>query len=176
MSSSPSARYPSEDDRDAVQTQLEEGPARALAYAARVRTFLLASSRYVAYASDIGEAIRPIVTPAVVKAAYAVSWLYLSGDVGYAGYRTWQTSTAGTTVATGKSASSSALPDKDELRRRFANIQKAKDAKEVAGGQTISGQQQGTNWSMKMRALEVPAAVAVNRRRKRRNLKLGKDG
>ncbi|KAE8179932.1 hypothetical protein CF328_g9325, partial [Tilletia controversa] len=110
MSSSPSARHPSEGDRDAVQTQLEEGPARALAYAARIRTFLLASSRYVAYTSDIGEAIRPIVTPAVVKAAYAVSWLYLSGDVGYAGYRTWQTSTAGTTVATGKSASSSALP------------------------------------------------------------------
>ncbi|KAE8241665.1 hypothetical protein A4X06_0g7446, partial [Tilletia controversa] len=124
---------------------------------ARIRTFLLASSRYVAYTSDIGEAIRPIVTPAVVKAAYAVSWLYLSGDVGYAGYRTWQTSTAGTTVATGKSASSSALPDKDELRRRLANVQTAKEAKEAAStlsSETSNALSNATN------AGSIPAEVA----------------
>ncbi|KAE8221084.1 hypothetical protein CF319_g5499 [Tilletia indica] len=138
MSSSPSARHPSEADRDTVQTSLEEGPARGLAYAARLRTLLVAGSRYVAYTSDIGEAIRPIVTPAVVRAAYAVSWLYLGGDVGYAGWRTWQTSEAGPAAAnTGAngsvgSAVSSALPEKDELRRRLANVQTTQDAKAAA--------------------------------------------
>lgn len=29
--------------------------------------------------SDVGEAFRPVVPPAVVTAAYGVSWLYLAG-------------------------------------------------------------------------------------------------
>lgn len=64
-----------------------EGSARYLAYGARLRTALVASSRYLAYTSDVGEAFRPIVPPAIVTAAYGISWLYLGLDVGYEGYK-----------------------------------------------------------------------------------------
>ncbi|RDX53238.1 hypothetical protein K466DRAFT_643095 [Polyporus arcularius HHB13444] len=60
---------------------------RYMAYGARLRTVLRAGHRYVAYTSDIGEAFRPVVHPAVVTAAYGVSWLYLVGDVGYETYK-----------------------------------------------------------------------------------------
>ncbi|QRV87601.1 hypothetical protein RhiJN_15619 [Ceratobasidium sp. AG-Ba] len=61
--------------------------ARYAAYGARLRTMLRASTRYVAYTSDIGEAFRPVVPPAVVTAAYGISWAYLAGDVGYETYK-----------------------------------------------------------------------------------------
>ncbi|KAG8708844.1 hypothetical protein FRC09_001000 [Ceratobasidium sp. 395] len=61
--------------------------ARYAAYGARLRTALRASTRYVAYTSDIGEAFRPVVPPAIVTAAYGVSWLYLAGDVSYETYK-----------------------------------------------------------------------------------------
>ncbi|KAG8715428.1 hypothetical protein FRC11_004207 [Ceratobasidium sp. 423] len=61
--------------------------ARYAAYGARLRTALRASTRYVAYTSDIGEAFRPVVPPIVVTAAYGVSWAYLAGDVGYETYK-----------------------------------------------------------------------------------------
>ncbi|KAI7905863.1 mitochondrial 18 KDa protein-domain-containing protein [Cokeromyces recurvatus] len=64
-----------------------ESSARYLAYGARLRTALVASSRYLAYTSDVGEAFRPIVPPAIVTAAYGISWLYLGLDVGYEGYK-----------------------------------------------------------------------------------------
>lgn len=64
-----------------------ESNARYLAYAGRLRTALVASTRYLAYTSDVGEAFRPIVPPAVVTAAYGISWLYLGLDVGYEGYK-----------------------------------------------------------------------------------------
>ncbi|ORY87604.1 mitochondrial 18 KDa protein-domain-containing protein [Protomyces lactucae-debilis] len=77
-----------------VKTEIVEGQvdsldsnARYLGYLARAQRYLLTSSRYVAYTSDIGEAFRPVVPPAVVTAGYAVSWLYLIGDVGYEGYK-----------------------------------------------------------------------------------------
>ncbi|KAF9222040.1 hypothetical protein BS17DRAFT_784341 [Gyrodon lividus] len=60
---------------------------RYMAYGARLRTALRASSRYVAYTSDVGEAFRPVVPPAVVTAAYGISWLYLSADVSYEAYK-----------------------------------------------------------------------------------------
>ncbi|KAG7449395.1 uncharacterized protein BT62DRAFT_888291 [Guyanagaster necrorhizus] len=60
---------------------------RYLAYGARLRTALRASTRYIAYTSDVGEAFRPIVPPWVVTAAYGVSWLYLGGDVAYESYK-----------------------------------------------------------------------------------------
>ncbi|PBL02743.1 hypothetical protein ARMGADRAFT_955283 [Armillaria gallica] len=60
---------------------------RYLAYGARLRTALRASTRYIAYTSDIGEAFRPVVPPWVVTAAYGVSWLYLGGDVAYESYK-----------------------------------------------------------------------------------------
>ncbi|KAF8341286.1 mitochondrial 18 KDa protein-domain-containing protein [Cantharellus anzutake] len=61
--------------------------ARYLAYTSRVMTAVRASSRYIAYTSDLGEAFRPVVHPAVVTACYAVSWLYLSGDVAFETYK-----------------------------------------------------------------------------------------
>lgn len=64
-----------------------DSKARYLAYAGRLRTALVASSRYLAYTSDVGEAFRPIVPPAVVTAAYGISWAYLGLDVGYEGYK-----------------------------------------------------------------------------------------
>lgn len=60
---------------------------RYMAYGARLRTALRAAHRYVAYTSDVGEAFRPIVPPAVVRAAYGISWLYLSADVSYEAYK-----------------------------------------------------------------------------------------
>lgn len=60
---------------------------RYMAYGARLRTALRAGHRYIAYTSDVGEAFRPVVPPAVVTAAYGVSWLYLAGDVGYEAYK-----------------------------------------------------------------------------------------
>ncbi|KIK65567.1 hypothetical protein GYMLUDRAFT_39044 [Collybiopsis luxurians FD-317 M1] len=60
---------------------------RYMAYGARLRTALRASSRYIAYTSDIGEAFRPVVPPSLVTAAYAISWIYLTGDVGYETYK-----------------------------------------------------------------------------------------
>ncbi|KAI0356546.1 hypothetical protein OH77DRAFT_1400773 [Trametes cingulata] len=60
---------------------------RYMAYGARLRTALRAGHRYIAYTSDVGEAFRPVVHPAVVTAAYGISWLYLVGDVGYETYK-----------------------------------------------------------------------------------------
>ncbi|CDS81880.1 uncharacterized protein SPSC_00066 [Sporisorium scitamineum] len=66
---------------------LENGPSRYAAYLMRLKTVIVASSRYVAYSSDIGEAFRPLTRPEVVKGAYAISWTYILGDVLYAGYK-----------------------------------------------------------------------------------------
>lgn len=64
-----------------------ETKARYLGYLGRLRTALVASSRYLAYTSDVGEAFRPIAHPAIVTAAYGISWAYLGLDVGYEGYK-----------------------------------------------------------------------------------------
>lgn len=77
-----------------------EGSARYLAYGARLRTALVASSRYLAYTSDVGEAFRPIVPPAIVTAAYGISWLYLGLDVGYEGYKSVHAGMDNAVVAT----------------------------------------------------------------------------
>ncbi|KAF2153288.1 hypothetical protein K461DRAFT_267890 [Myriangium duriaei CBS 260.36] len=66
-----------------------ESNVRYAAYASRIRTILLSAHRYVAYTSDIGESFRPVAHPYMVKGAYAVSWLYLVGDVGHEGYKAW---------------------------------------------------------------------------------------
>ncbi|KAI6047074.1 mitochondrial 18 KDa protein-domain-containing protein [Pisolithus marmoratus] len=69
-------------DVDSTDTEL-----RYMAYGARLRTALRATHRYIAYTSDVGEAFRPLVSPAAVKAAYGISWLYLSADVSYEAYK-----------------------------------------------------------------------------------------
>lgn len=50
-------------------------------------SLILKCIRYIAYTSDVGEAFRPLVPPMVVTGAYAVSWMYLSGDVAYETYK-----------------------------------------------------------------------------------------
>jgi len=62
-------------------------PARYLAYLARIRPVLIASSRYLAFTSDVGEAFRPVAHPYLVTASYGVSWLYCMGDVAFEGYK-----------------------------------------------------------------------------------------
>jgi fission process protein 1 len=66
-----------------------ESNVRYAAYAARFRTVLTSAHRYVAYTSDIGESFRPVAHPKTVKAAYAISWAYILGDVGYEGYKAY---------------------------------------------------------------------------------------
>ncbi|KAF2464481.1 uncharacterized protein BDR25DRAFT_346691 [Lindgomyces ingoldianus] len=62
---------------------------RYAAYASRIRTIMLSAHRYVAYTSDIGESFRPVAHPFLVRGAYAVSWVYLTGDVAYEGYKAY---------------------------------------------------------------------------------------
>ncbi|PWN37564.1 uncharacterized protein FA14DRAFT_117419 [Meira miltonrushii] len=71
---------------DELQAAIEEGPSRYAAFAMRLRTLITASSRYIAYSSDIGEAFRPLTNPLIVRSAYGISWAYILGDCGYAGY------------------------------------------------------------------------------------------
>ncbi|KAK9382393.1 mitochondrial 18 KDa protein-domain-containing protein [Kockiozyma suomiensis] len=80
-----------------VAYEIKEGEApqstdtnlRYAAYANRLRTIVLATQRYVAYTSDIGESFRPIVNPSFVRACYGISWAYVLGDVSYEGYKTY---------------------------------------------------------------------------------------
>lgn len=65
----------------------EESNLRYAAYTNRFRTILIASHRYVAYTSDIGESFRPVAHPYLVKIGYGVSWLYILGDVSYAAWK-----------------------------------------------------------------------------------------
>lgn len=65
----------------------DEGSLRYAAYANRLRTILLASHRYVAYTSDIGESFRPVAHPYLVLMGYAVSWCYLIGDTTFAAWK-----------------------------------------------------------------------------------------
>ncbi|EFX06131.1 hypothetical protein CMQ_4200 [Grosmannia clavigera kw1407] len=72
-------------------SQSTDSNVRYAAYAARLRTILLSAHRYVAYTSDVGESFRPVAHPGLVRGAYAVSWAYILGDVGYEGYKAyWQ--------------------------------------------------------------------------------------
>ncbi|KAG0237983.1 mitochondrial 18 KDa protein-domain-containing protein [Mortierella sp. GBAus27b] len=74
--------------------ELEEGqidtvetPARYLAYLGRYKTLFIASSRYLAYSSDVGEAFRPVTSSLFVNAMYGVSFAYVGFDVAYEGYK-----------------------------------------------------------------------------------------
>ncbi|GAA5857444.1 hypothetical protein JCM5353_005698 [Sporobolomyces roseus] len=61
--------------------------ARYLGYLGRLRPVLIASTRYLAYSSDVGESFRPVINPKFVTGAYGISWLYVGGDVAYEGYK-----------------------------------------------------------------------------------------
>ncbi|ANB13257.1 hypothetical protein AWJ20_1541 [Sugiyamaella lignohabitans] len=85
----------SESGKDSIVKGIQEGTApestdsniRYAAYAARFRTILSATHRYVAYTSDIGESFRPVAHPRLVTTAYGISWAYLIGDVAYEGWK-----------------------------------------------------------------------------------------
>ncbi|KAK6341792.1 hypothetical protein TWF730_001284 [Orbilia blumenaviensis] len=62
---------------------------RYAAYAIRLRTILASAHRYVAYTSDIGESFRPVAHPWLVRSAYGVSWLYITGDVAHESYKAY---------------------------------------------------------------------------------------
>ncbi|KAF3200519.1 hypothetical protein TWF106_003234 [Orbilia oligospora] len=62
---------------------------RYAAYASRLRTILASAHRYVAYTSDIGESFRPVAHPWLVRSAYGVSWLYITGDVAHESYKSY---------------------------------------------------------------------------------------
>lgn len=64
-----------------------ESPIRYTAYANRLRTILIASHRYVAYTSDIGESFRPVAHPKLVTFCYGISWAYLVGDVAFESWK-----------------------------------------------------------------------------------------
>ncbi|SCU79904.1 LAFA_0B06392g1_1 [Lachancea sp. 'fantastica'] len=74
-----------------TEASYEEAPApdstdsnvRYAAYASRLRTIAMASHRYVAYTSDVGESFRPVFSPVFVKLGYGISWAYILGDVSY---------------------------------------------------------------------------------------------
>ncbi|KAG9048248.1 hypothetical protein FS837_000384 [Tulasnella sp. UAMH 9824] len=83
-----------DEDLDTVDTN-----ARYLAYGARIRTALRASTRYIAYTSDIGEAFRPVVPPWIVTGGYAVSWAYLGVDVAYESYKAYRKGPTATEAA-----------------------------------------------------------------------------
>jgi hypothetical protein len=83
-----------------------QGTLRYLAYAARAKALLAIKAkaagahliqvtggaasggvRYLAFTSDVGEAVRPVVSRTVVNATYAVAIAYMVGDVAYNGYQ-----------------------------------------------------------------------------------------
>ncbi|KAF8981814.1 hypothetical protein BGZ46_002227 [Entomortierella lignicola] len=78
-----------EEVRELEEGQIDtvETPARYLAYLARYKSLFVASSRYLAYSSDVGEAFRPVTAPLFVNAMYGVSFAYVAFDVAYEGYK-----------------------------------------------------------------------------------------
>ncbi|KAK9461934.1 mitochondrial 18 KDa protein-domain-containing protein [Lipomyces oligophaga] len=79
-----------------IATEIKTGEApestetnwRYAAYANRLR-IMMATQRYVAYTSDIGESFRPVAHPRLVSLAYGISWTYVLGDISYEGYKTY---------------------------------------------------------------------------------------
>ena len=72
---------------------LREGPARFAAFASRAARLIAPYSqqvRYFAFSSDVGEAARPVAHPRLVTASYALTWLYVFGDVGSEAFMQWK--------------------------------------------------------------------------------------
>jgi len=83
----------SKDDDEEVNP-FRESPARYTAYVARLKALFVKSvikaKRYVAYSSDVGETLRPVLSPAMVQATYAIAGAYILGDCFYLSYKEWQ--------------------------------------------------------------------------------------
>jgi len=79
-----------EDWHAELQSWMEDGDERYAAFGLRIRQLFqvkLAGAskamRYAAYASDVGEAFRPVVSRTLVNASYAVAIAYIMGDVAH---------------------------------------------------------------------------------------------
>ena len=75
---------------------LQDGHARFLAYVHRIGILAAktasTSSRYIAYSSDFGEALRPLTSARFVNSMYVVAFAYVAADVGLSTYREHQRS------------------------------------------------------------------------------------
>jgi len=49
----------------------------------RITQLFLVKGRLIAYTSDIGESVRPVVPASVVRLAYGITWAYVGVDVVY---------------------------------------------------------------------------------------------
>jgi fission process protein 1 len=61
----------------------ENDQSRYLAYVGRLRNIARVGYRYLAFTSDVGEAIRPIVSKPIVTTAYGISFAYVGADIAY---------------------------------------------------------------------------------------------
>ena len=81
------------------ESSLEEGPLRYVVYARRAVQAFLVKGRLIAYTSDVGESVRPVVPPSVVRLCYGITWAYVAVDVGYNGFEEHDKGSPPTTVA-----------------------------------------------------------------------------
>lgn len=91
MSSSTSQKQPAASTAAVVPAvkapaQSETASHRFMAYMGPMGQVIKSLVRYLAYSSDVGEAFRPVVHRNVVRGAYALSWMYVLGDVSYDAY------------------------------------------------------------------------------------------
>lgn len=84
----------------------KEGSLRYAPYIARVKLLLIKAklavakgSRYVAYSSDVGESLRPVMSPMLVNVTYGIAGVYILGDTAYSGYRKHQAGHSSEVVA-----------------------------------------------------------------------------
>ncbi|CAJ1353625.1 unnamed protein product, partial [Effrenium voratum] len=70
-----------------AEVDFEEAQSRYMPYLARLKQLMLSSSRYVAYSSDVGESLRPVLKPWQVNLSYGVAGAYVIGQTAVAGYR-----------------------------------------------------------------------------------------
>jgi len=75
---------------DAYTVLPEEESVRYLGLMGRVGRVLATASRYIAYASEVGEAVRPIVPQRIVTVLYGISYAYVATDVGIKSYGEFQ--------------------------------------------------------------------------------------
>ena len=82
----PAAEKSELEKKDDVLLSLEEGDLRYVAYARRAVQVFLAKGRLVAYSSDVGESVRPVVPPSIVRLCYGITWAYVAVDVAFNGF------------------------------------------------------------------------------------------
>merc|ERR1712196_501448 len=56
----------------------------------KTKLAIVKGSRYIAYSSDVGESLRPVLKPWMVNLTYGIAGAYIVGDTLYAGYRKYE--------------------------------------------------------------------------------------